>query len=658
MSSALAANENVEATPDLAPAEWFTAAELAQLALPGLAGDKRAINRLAGEEGWATRVDLERKPLARPRKGRGGGLEFHYRLLPAEAQLALGKRGLIPGQIAAEPQQDRAWAWFDRQTEKVKREARRRLEIVQEIETLEQAGMTRSAAVAEAAARHGQGESTMWKWLTNIAGLALENRLPALADDRRGGGKPKDIDPELWTLFKSDYLRPSAPPLSSSYRRVSAIAAERGLPMASERTFRRKLKAEVDPQIVILQREGREALRQSLPAQRRTVSHLHALEHVNIDGHTFNVFVRTAEGKVVRPVMVAIQDLYSRKIVAWRMGEVESAALVRLAFADLFQKWGIPKACTLDNGRGFASKWITGGSKSRFRFKIREEEPTGLLTELGIAIHWTLPYRGQSKPIERAFGDLNGTIAQHPLCEGAYTGRNPFEKPENYGTHAVAWDEFEALVAEGIAQHNARKGRRTETAKGRSFDEVFAESYATAPIGKATEEHLRMALLAADQKRIQNDGVIHLYGNRYYSQEIGRHAGERVSVRFDPDNLHGDIHVYAQSGGYLGKAEMIADTGYTTAEAAKSIEKQRAANRKAVRAAKEAEGLIDAQELAQRQARPIEPEVPELSVIRPMPPRKGVAVTAQAQAMPDSRQDEERERSIFTALSVVTGGKK
>ena len=78
-----------------------------------------------------------------------------------------------------------------------------------------------------------------------------------------------------------------------------------------------------------------------------------------------------------------------------------------------------------------------------------------------------------------------------------------------------------------------------------------------APIGKATEEHLRMALLAADQKRIQNDGVIHLYGNRYYSQEIGRHAGERVSVRFDPDNLHGDIHVYAQSGGYLGKAEMI-----------------------------------------------------------------------------------------------------
>ena len=37
-----------------------------------------------------------------------------------------------------------------------------------------------------------------------------------------------------------------------------------------------------------------------------------------------------------------------------------------------------------------------------FRFKVREEEPTGLLTGLCIKIHWALPYRGQSKPIERA----------------------------------------------------------------------------------------------------------------------------------------------------------------------------------------------------------------------------------------------------------------
>jgi hypothetical protein len=39
--------------------------------------------------------------------------------------------------------------------------------------------------------------------------------------------------------------------------------------------------------------------------------------------------------------------------------------------------------------------------------------------------------------------------------------------------------------------------------RGRSFDEVFADSYASAPIGKATDEQLRMALLAADQKLVK-----------------------------------------------------------------------------------------------------------------------------------------------------------
>jgi hypothetical protein len=45
--------------------------------------------------------------------------------------------------------------------------------------------------------------------------------------------------------------------------------------------------------------------------------------------------------------------------------------------------FGIPVHCVLDNGRGFASKWITGGNATRFRFKVQAEDPTGLLVGLG-----------------------------------------------------------------------------------------------------------------------------------------------------------------------------------------------------------------------------------------------------------------------------------
>ena len=63
-------------------APWFSAAELAELDLPGLPGDKRSITRRAQDERWHSRADAQGDLLVRPRKGRGGGNEFHASVLP------------------------------------------------------------------------------------------------------------------------------------------------------------------------------------------------------------------------------------------------------------------------------------------------------------------------------------------------------------------------------------------------------------------------------------------------------------------------------------------------------------------------------------------------------------------------------------------------
>jgi hypothetical protein len=105
-------------------------------------------------------------------------------------------------------------------------------------------------------------------------------------------------------------------------------------------------------------------------------STLHAMEWVNIDGHVFDVKVISRAGKEIRPVLVGIQDVRSSKLLAWRVCETESAHHVRLVFASLFEVWGIPVHCVLDNGRGFASKWITGGTANRFRFKVKDSDPS------------------------------------------------------------------------------------------------------------------------------------------------------------------------------------------------------------------------------------------------------------------------------------------
>ncbi len=617
--------------------EWFTAGELAEMKLPGLPHAKRSIARLAQEERWTTRHDANGELLVRPRAGRGGGVEFHVSLLPGAARLEMARRGITaPCPSAAallETEENHAalggWRWYEAQSARVKAEAGRRNDAVRSVLMLEEAGLTRSAAVHEIAGRQCIGNSTLWSWLRMVDGVPPADRLPALAPRRRGGGSEVDIHPLLWSMFKSDFLRPSAPTLASCYERILSKAAEMGVSLPSERTMRRRLEREVDPAIIRYRREGEEALRRSIPAQRRTVEHLQALEIVNVDGHKFDIWVEPpGGGKPVRPVMVCIQDVMSSKLLAWKIDLSENAVQTRLAFASLFREYGIPKAALFDNGRAFASKWVTGGAKSRFRFRIRDEEPTGFITALGIEIKWALPYRGQSKPIERAFRDLCDTIARHPAMEGAYTGNSPVNKPENYGSRAIAGDVFEAHVARGIAAHNARLGRRGRSFyRGRSFDQVFAESYATSPVGKATPEQLRMALLTAEQVRVNRQtGELHLYGNRYWSSECAALHGQRVTVRFDPDNLHSEVHLYDQDGRFLTTAELIADTGFDDVAGAKASKKRHADIRRRVREGVEAEQLLEAEELAALLPDYQPAAIPEANVVRAVRFRGSAAV--------------------------------
>src|SRR3546814_7690418 len=186
--------------------------------------------------------------------------------------------------------------------------------------------MTRSSAVASVAGMEAVSSSTLWNWQRLIDGVAASDRLPHLAPRRQGGGKEAESDPDAWQFLVSDYLRPSQPPFSECYYRLrDEYAPLHGITVPHNRTLQRKLEREIDPRLVIAKRQGADALLQPLPPQKRTVAHLHAMEIVNIDGHKFDVFVRFPDGTHGRPIMVAIQELLRRKILAWRIALSETA---------------------------------------------------------------------------------------------------------------------------------------------------------------------------------------------------------------------------------------------------------------------------------------------------------------------------------------------
>lgn len=578
---------------------WWTAKELALQSLPGLPTTTRKVHDVAGQQGWADRTDASGRQLARRHQGRGGGLDYHYTVLPVQAVAALAARGLV--MVQARPEtvipRSEAWAAFDGLPEARKDKARFRAEVLREIEALVSAGYSRTGAVAHVVALHrakaraGEGDhhdfsaATVANWKASVKGIARADWLPALAPQSVGRTATAACDDDAWEMLKGDYLRLSQPSFESCIDRLKDAAALHGWRLPSPKTLWRRIEREIPEALRVLAREGVDALTKMYPPMVRDRSEFHALQAVNADGHRWDVFVSWPDKpKPIRPLMLAIQDLYSGKILAWRIAENEGADTVRLAFGDLFREHGIPDLAWLDNGRGFASKWITGGTPNRFRFKVKAEEPVGILTDLGVQVHWTRPYSGQSKPIERAFETLCDHGAKHPEFQGAYTGNRPDAKPEDYATRAVPLHVFKAVVSRVIAQHNAKVGRRTRVCRGvLSYDQAYEASLATAVVRRATEAQLRMCMLAHETATAEKrSGSLTLFDNVYWAEFLNEHRGQKLVIRFDPDRLHEEpLHVYTRSGVYLGAAPLQEARGFADAAAGREHNRARAAYLKA-----------------------------------------------------------------------------
>ena len=564
------------------PSDWYSANELAALSLPGIPTARQKVAELAASECWQDRRDRAGMPLARRRKGRGGGFEYHLDCLPAVAReaLALCLRAANDTDTF-EPEQD--GDWLQRQSATVRAKAAEREGVVRDVLGFEQAGAARSIAVAKVAHLRGVSPRTIWDWLAKVEGLPEEKWGPALAP-RRGGGKPQaDVDPEAWAVLTSLYLSQNRKAWRTCCTEVAEdFCAPRGITLPNSKTLFAKLERDLGKAYIRAMRYGEEAERRLVPPLARTVADLHAMQIVNIDGHKLDFSIRWKDGTKSRPILIGIQDVYSRKMLAWTVAKSETMAAVRKALANLFRDWGIPRTILMDNGRAFAGRAISGGQKNRYRFKVSKEEIAGVLTLLGVEAIWALPYRGSSKPIEREWKRLCEAVSKHPRIGKAYLGNKPENRPRgNGGEHVV--DEAEALpfLERKIAQLNARRGRETEMGMGKySADEVFEASYSTSIIRKARTEDIRTALLEGVIRRAdRQDGSVTISRNRYWHEALNDHLGENVIVRFDPDNLHSSVQVCDRQGREICIAPIWEAVGFLDKEAAA----ERAKLEKAVR---------------------------------------------------------------------------
>jgi len=445
------------------------------------------------------------------------------------------------------------------------------------------------------------------RWHRLVRGRARSDWLGYLVPGYKLRGRRKvEIDQVSWDFFKSCYLRLERPSAEACYEWTLRDAKARGVAIPKIKTFVRRVRAEVEPRALILMREGEEAFDLTLPPIERDRSVFHAMEAVNVDGHTVDVFARWPvlpnAKEIMRPLLIGIQDLYSGMILGFQVGWSETTELIQRTFYEVIKQYGIPSYIWMDNGPAFASKQLTGRVRSRYRYKVKDDEPMGALPALGCGIHWTTPYRGQSKPIERAWRDFCERVAKHPAFAGAYTGNNPKAKPENYQSRAVPIEEFVKVLETEVRAHNARLGRRTPVCGGTlSFQQAFEASYAGVEVKRATEQQLRMLLQATEVVKVgRRSGRVRVAGNTFWSEDLVRLAGQKVQVRFDAEAIQAGVEVYTLDGTYVGAAECRMPVGFNDRDEGRE---RRKVNKALKVVAKQQEALhrkLDAADVAQR----------------------------------------------------------
>lgn len=618
--------------------DWYTAQQIADLNLSSLPNTKAGVINRAKKELW----------INRKRSGRGGGVEYAFESLPNDAQEEIH---IIAARAAAKAQAKAAkdsqpalvnkpneanylpeviWSGWGNATTKQKAKATEQVGSCFAVDDLINAGMGVVEAIEKVAADNEVSKGSLKRWYYKVRNFERSDWLPILLGNySTSKSRQADISEQAWEAFKADYLRLERPQMGTCYERLKAMAAEHNWTIPSLSSIKRKLEREVPkPQRVML-RQGERALADMYPALVRSVETLEAMEWINGDGYQHNAFVRWHNGEIVRPKTWLWQDIRTRKILAYRTDLSENSDTIRLALMDLVSRYGIPRKLTIDNTRAAANKWMTGGVKNRYRFKVKEDDPMGIIPLLGIELFWTSVQfgmgHGQAKPIERAFshGGLGETIDKHPLLAGHHAGANVLDKPDNYhgGKDGASYEDFITALEQGIELWNNRVKRDTEICQGvYSFSQVFERDYALATVRRATTEQMRLLMLMSEAVTLKSNGTFELscggkvFGqkNRYEAVDLIGSNHKKVVVKFDPDKLHDTVWVYSLDGRFLAEADCTEKVAFGDKATGREHDKARKQYVKSEKAMAKAQQAMGVKELAE-----LMPEVEEEAVSTP-----------------------------------------
>lgn len=592
---------------------WLTAKEC--VSLPGLPSMEHNIrgrlNKAAGDS-----LDLRRR-----REGTKA-FEYHVDCLPAEAREAvrqrhyksvLGQSACQSVEVAKREQKEPAKpaqaleimrqcpALLEREvdslTDKQKQIADARVMLVQEVEKLRDAGMSRVGAVrlisdgsrdgtlperltpvavianARKGDRSGISVRTLQGWITvyETTRPGLE-RLALLAPGHKKETAPEDVG-WFYSLFAPHYRNQQGPTLRKAYREFKAewltLYADQAAMLAALPSYDavRRLLKKLPLREQVRGRVTGSAAKAYEIYSKRDWSQLPVNGCWIADGKSLELKVaHPITGRPFTPELTLVIDGRTRFVVGWSLSLAESCLGVADAYRYAMQRYGKPLFVYTDNGGGQTNRTL-------------DADTTGIFPRMGIEHMLSRPGNPQARGIiER----LNAVIPLH-LAQRFVTYYGSSADPEKVrkmGQRLISlanaqrgnkeltevqqktlsqlpswWQLHDAIEQEVQEYNNSHEHSELPKVNGEymtpaAYRKLILEQEGD-DIEYMTKGELReMFMPEVDKGRVAQRGWLQVGNNFYFSKDLINVDGERVRVAFDTHDAN-EVIVRKMDGTYI-----------------------------------------------------------------------------------------------------------
>ncbi|GHV93222.1 hypothetical protein AGMMS50268_37250 [Spirochaetia bacterium] len=382
-------------------------------------------------------------------------------------------------------------------------------------------------------------QSSLYRWLERYEQNGLAGLAPQYA--KRRGGSGASLDEQAKELIQAIYLDSHKP----SCRTVERDIRQFGYNL-NYSIINRYIRDEIPASVKTFYRMGEKAYHDRFdPYITRDYTLFKSMEWGVADHHLFD-FVIKHKGRIFRPWLTRFDDMRSRKITGWHIDVVPNTLTILRAMSMSVENCGTFDNLLIDNGKDFKSYWFAGNTWKQRRMKLDKDTcdlVEGVLHDCGTLAHFCIPYRGQSKPIERAFRtDIELFEKRMETYVGSNTAQRPDEAKLYWGRIngrdkidvELTLEDVRRMYAEYVEWFNNEWHHTGQGMDGKTPQQVYEET--RGPRKDIPEEMRKYIFTRREKRTVQRNGVT-IDGIEYFNPQMVQYIGTEVEVRRDINKI-------------------------------------------------------------------------------------------------------------------------